>query len=92
MQALFIWSIILIPSVVWGVFCAYKIKSKYAKFLAGAVPWLALLIALLFSVYYLPYDEVDASMWPIAQLFAGTIMAVVGVYSYKYARKLFNRS
>lgn len=92
MQALLIWSIILLPSVAWGLFCAYKIKSKHAKFIAGAVPWITLLIALLFSVYYLPYEEVDASMWPIAQLFAGTIMAVVGVFSYNYGCKLFKSS
>lgn len=91
MQALLIWLVILLPSAGWGLFCAYKIQSKHAKLIAGAVPWTVLLIALLFSVYYLPYEEVDASMWPIAQLFAGTIMAVVGVYSFKFASNYIDR-
>ena len=91
MEALLIWSVVLLPLVAWGLFCAYKIKARFAKFIAGFIPWVALLIALLYSVYYLPYEETDASMWLIAQAFAGTIMAVVGVYSYKYGCKLFKR-
>lgn len=91
MEGLVAWSIILIPSAIWGFFCGLKIKSKYSKILSGAIPWLGLLTALLVTEYLSPYQGSDASMWPIAQLFAGTIMAVVGVCFYNlgknYAKK-----
>lgn len=41
--------------------------------------WLGMLFFLLFNEYVLPYEGGGASMWPLAQLFAGTAAAVSGL-------------
>ncbi len=87
MQAFLIWCAVIIPSLIWGAFCAYKIEGKYAIYMSAVVPWLALLICLLYTVYFLSYESHDASMRLVAQLFAGTIMAGLGFASYKITSK-----
>ena len=90
MQPILIWSAVIIPSLAWGLFCALKIRSRFALFIAGAVPWFGLLIALLYTEYFSSSVRTDASMWLIAQLFAGTIMAGLGMVSFVLARNLLN--
>lgn len=82
-QGFLVWALILLPSIAWGCFCGYKLRSSYTPFLAAFVPWLGLLFCLIVSVYVLPNDSKDASMWLVAQLFGGSIMAVVGYLSYR---------
>jgi hypothetical protein len=57
--------------------------------LAGAIPWSGLLACLLFSEYCLPYRGGGASMWPIAQLFGGTIAAGTGVVFHRFGVRVF---
>jgi len=86
MEGIIVWALLIIPSIAWGLFCAFVIKHKLAGFLAGAIPWLGLLAALLYSEYCLPYQGGGASMWPIAQLFGGTVAATAGYFSYILSR------
>lgn len=50
---------------------------RAAPWIAGAAAWLLMLAWLLVDEYVLPYRGGGASMWPIAQLFGGTVAAVV---------------
>lgn len=89
MDALLIWLALIIPAMLWGILCAFIIKFRFAGFISGAVPWLVLLGFILYTEYLTPYEGGGASMWPIAQLFGGTIAAVVGFQSYKICMSYF---
>jgi hypothetical protein len=71
------WFVIAGVSVVVGLVSAVLLKSRYATPIAAAVAWFSMLAYLLFNEYVLPYRGGGASMWPIAQLFAGTVAAVI---------------
>ncbi len=88
METLLIWLAVITPSVLWGAFCAFKIKSKYAAYIAWVIPWFVLLGFILYSEYFTPYQGGGASMWPIAQLVGGTVAAVSGHQSYQWFLKL----
>ena len=77
-----VWIAIVVFSALTGFICARKLSGRMGAVAAGAIPWFGMLAALLFSEYVLPYQGGGASMWPIAQLFGGTLAAVVGVVSY----------
>jgi hypothetical protein len=81
------WLSILIPSLITGIICGYFIRHRFGIVAAGAIPWFGLLAVLLYNEYFVPYKGGGASMWPIAQLFAGTIMAAVGITAFKLTRK-----
>jgi hypothetical protein len=85
-----VWLILLVPSALVGLLCALFINRNWAIILAAVIPWLSLLIYLLYTEYYIPYQGGGASMWPIAQLFAGTIAAITGVISYKLTKIIKN--
>jgi hypothetical protein len=91
MDAAIVWAALIIPSIGWGVLCAFQFNNKYSGFLSGAIPWLALLAAILYSEYGLPYQGGGASLWPIAQLFGGTVAAAVGYFSYQFSSRYANR-
>jgi len=86
-KGIIVWSILLIPSALIGFICGYLIKNRFGIILAGAIPWFGLLGALLYYEYFVPYQGGGASMWPIAQLFGGTIAAVTGIAAYSLSRK-----
>ena len=86
------WMTIIVPSILIGIILAYYIKGRIGVILAGLVPWLSLLGALLYQEYFIPYQGGGASMWPIAQLFGGTLAAVVGVAAYILGINLFGKS
>lgn len=73
-----LWLTIVILSALVGAISGYSIRSWWAIFVGGAVPWLGLLSMLLYDEYFVPYSGGGASMWPVAQLFAGTVAAIVG--------------
>jgi len=78
---MFIWFTLIFLSVVAGGICGWLVGGRRAVILGGAVPWFGLLALLLYSEYFAPkgpYQGGGASMWPIAQLFAGSVMAAVG--------------
>lgn len=66
-------------------------KGRLGIVLSGAIPWLGLLAGLLYQEYFVPYQGGGASMWPIAQLFGGTVAAVTGIGMYLLGKKLFDR-
>lgn len=82
-NAVFAWLIILIPSAITGIICSLLIKHRIGIIFAGGIPWTGLLCYLLYNEYFVPYQGGGASMWPIAQMFAGTIAAATGVITYK---------
>ena len=81
-----IWLILIGGSTLAGYLTAILLRKNWAIYVAGAVPWFALLGALVYTEYFTAYEGGGASMWLIAQLFGGTIAAAVGVASYKLTR------
>ena len=77
-----VWIAIVVLSALTGVICARQLSGWIGATAAAAIPWLGLLAVLLFMEYGMPYQGGGASMWPIAQLFGGTVAALVGVLSY----------
>ena len=82
------WPAILIGSVVIGVLCGVLIRGKLALLAGAAVPWFALLAVMLYHEYFVPYDGGGASMWPVAQLVAGTPAAILGLISAAVTRRV----
>lgn len=78
-----IWLYIIILSAAAGLICSVFLKRRIGVICSGVIPWLSLLAWLLYQEYFVPYKGGGASMWPIAQLFAGTIAAAIGVTAYK---------
>ena len=69
--------VVLVPSIVG--FASGFIKSTWLSLAcSAAIPWLGLLTFLLYTEYFVPYRGGGASMWPIAMMFSGTAMAIVG--------------
>jgi hypothetical protein len=75
---MYLWICLIIYSAVAGLLVAKFSKSNWGLVLAGLIPWLSLLVLLLYYEYCVPYQGGGASMWPVAQLFAGTVAALVG--------------
>ena len=73
------WLSLLIPSALVGAVCAWKLNGKTALFASATIPWFGLLLWFLYNEYFVPYKGGGASMWPIAQLFAGTAAAGTGL-------------
>jgi hypothetical protein len=82
------WLPLILLSVLAGVVCGLFIRGRKAVLVGAAVPWLALLGWLLYGEFFLPYQGGGASMWPIAQLFGGTVAALVGALASVGARAL----
>jgi VanZ family protein len=81
-----LWFAIVGGSIVVGLVVARLLNgSRAAAWIAGAMAWLLMLAYLLVNEYVLPYRGGGASMWPIAQLFGGTIAAAVAALSCSLA-------
>ena len=80
------WILIVGLSALVGVICGRYLRGRLGGFLSAAIPWFGLLAWLLIDEYLLPYRGGGASMWPIAQLFAGTVAALVGYGSCTLTR------
>jgi len=85
------WLSILIPSAIFGLMCSYYLNGRLGIVCAAAVPWFGLLVLLLYQEYFVPYHGGGASMWPIAQLFAGTAAAFAGVAMFFLGKQMFIR-
>jgi hypothetical protein len=83
------WLTLIVASALVGLASAYLWSGRVGLVIAGAVPWLGMLVWLLYNEYFVPYAGGGASMWPIAQLFAGTVAAAIGIASYVAVRRLF---
>jgi hypothetical protein len=88
-----IWLCVLIPSAIIGIICGYFIKKRWlGVLLAGTIPFLGVLGALLFEEYIIPQSRGSgASMWQIALAFVGTIAAGIGIGSYYLSKSLFKK-
>ena len=81
------WGYIMIPSALVGALSGYFLQGKKSYFVAGALPWFGLLAVLMFDIYWRNYGNWQAgSMWPIAQMVAGTLAAVTGVVACAFGR------
>lgn len=87
MNGIIVWLALIIPSILWGVFCAFFIKFKHSKVIAALIPWLVLLGTIFYTEYFTPYSGGGASMWPIAQLVGGTVAAVLGYHSHQFSQR-----
>ena len=72
------WVPLLALSGVAGVLAAILFKGGKAILIGSAIPWFGLLAWLLYNEYFVPFQGGGASMWPVAQLFGGSIAAAVG--------------
>ncbi|HEY9861128.1 MAG TPA: hypothetical protein V6D16_16620, partial [Candidatus Obscuribacterales bacterium] len=73
------WLMLISLAALTGGICGWVFQGCKSVIWGGAIPWFGLLAWLLYNEYFVPYQGGGASMWPIAQLFAGSIVAVVGV-------------
>ena len=73
------WITLIALSGIVGAVCGFVRPGRRGVRYGGAVPWLGLLLWQLYHEYVAPYSGGGASMWPIAQLVAGTPAAVVGM-------------
>jgi hypothetical protein len=76
---LIVWASLVLGSAAIGIACALLFRELRALVLGAAVPWFGLLGVLLYWETFVPYSGGGASMWPIAQLFGGTIAALSGL-------------
>jgi len=81
-----LWLTIIGLSALVGFVCGHTLRGAWGGVAAAAIPWFGLLAWLLYNEYFVPYQGGGASMWPIAQLFAGTIAAIVGGVTYSIVR------
>lgn len=72
--------LVLLPIVV-GVVASYVLPRTTAVITGAAIPWLAFLAILLWFEFVQPPATGGASMWPIALLIGGTVVAFVGGFS-----------
>ncbi len=72
------WGVLGLLSALVGAASGRLIKHPISIAVGAAAAWLGLLVWLLYDEYFVPYQGGGASMWPIAQLFAGTFAALVG--------------
>ena len=73
------WTKVIMLSVLAGAVCGWIVPGRRAVVWGAAVPWLGVLAWLLYNEYFVPYHGGGASMWPIAQLIAGSAAAVAGM-------------
>lgn len=84
-----LWVIIIVLSASTGLLCAFLFRGRAGVFLAGAIPWFSVLSWLLYEEYFVPYQGGGASMWPIAQLFVGTVAVISGVLAHLFSKRFF---
>ena len=84
-----VWLYIIIPSIIIGAVVAIMSKGRLSFILSAFLPWVGVLCFLLYYEYFVPYQGGGASMWPIALLFAGTIAAIIGVFSCIITKLLY---
>jgi hypothetical protein len=73
---------IISPSAFIGISFGIFLPKRAGLISSGVIPWLGVLAWLLYQEYFVPYKGGGASMWPVAQLVAGTVAAATGMASY----------
>ena len=85
------WFILVSLSAITGIACARVLRGWIGVVCSFAVPWLGVLAWILYSEYFVPYRGGGASMWPIAQFFAGSGAAISGIIGYAIAQRFLWR-
>ena len=75
------WIPLIILPVLVGAIASYLLPMKTAIMTGATVPFLGLLAVLLWFEFVQPPASGGASMWPIALLIGGTVVAFVGGFS-----------
>lgn len=83
-----VWIMLIVPSFAFGLIIALLFNKAWAIYVAGIVPWLCVLCAILYTEYFMPYQGGGASMWPVAQFFGGGIAAIVGISGFLLAQTI----
>lgn len=83
------WFVIIVPSALFGIGCAFFVKSRASIYVAGGLPWLCLFTYVLYEEFFVPYQGGGASMWPIAVLFGGAITAGTAIAAWWLAKRFF---
>jgi hypothetical protein len=87
-----VWLGLIGVSAAIGAACGLMLRGKRAILLGALLPWLTLLAVLLAFEYLGPHEPGGgASMWPVAQLVAGTVAAVVGLLAALVGRRINRR-
>jgi len=86
------WIPIVVLSAMTGAVSALAGKGRTSMIVAAGVPWFGVLVYLLYSEYFALHQRGGASMWPIAQLFAGTAAALIGLGSAAAVRFVRRKS
>ena len=86
------WTPLVLLSAGAGAFSALAIRGRKAVLIGAVIPWLGLLAWLLYHEFFVPYQGGGASMWPIAQLFGGTVAALTGACSSAAVRFIGGRA
>lgn len=73
------WTTLLILSGIVGAVFGFLRPGRSGIRSGGIVPWLGLLMWQLYHEYVAPYAGGGASMWPLAQVVAGTPAALMGM-------------
>ena len=82
------WVTLVTYSMTAGVLAGLLLTGWKAVIVGGAIPWLSLLAFLLYNEYFVPYEGGGASMWPVAQIYSGTIGAAIGAVTAGAVRYL----
>jgi hypothetical protein len=86
-----LWTSLILLSALTGGICGLVFRGRIVIITGAAIPWFGMLVWLLYNEYFVPYQGGGASMWPIAQLFGGTIAAVIGAAVAVSTRFIRNR-
>lgn len=79
---MFAWIVLITISSVIGVLTERYIKTKLAFIFAAIIPFALFSAAVLYEVYFIPYQGGGASMWPVAIVFGGAAAAVTGLVAF----------
>ncbi len=86
-----VWIMLVIPSFAFGAIIALLLNKSWAIYMAGIIPWLGVLSAILYTEYFMPYQGGGASMWPIAQFFGGGVAAIVGIAGFLFVQTFIKK-
>lgn len=88
---MYVWIVLIGGSTLIGFLSAMLIKKSWSIYVAGAVPWLILLTALIYTEYFSDWEKGGLGAWVLAQFLGGTIAAAIGVISCIITRTLLHK-
>jgi len=91
-----VWLISGLAALAVGVVAGLLFRDVIAILVGAIIPWLGLLAAIIYGVYFVPHQGGGYALWPIAQLFGGTFVGTVGgltaglVSHFAHSKRLSN--